>query len=544
MSETLESGILTRATILIIDSDKTTRERLERFLLLSATHKVHTATSPLLALRIIQDSKAAVSCIIFTHKPGNSGTIEFLENLRQGRWSNRMRKVPIVLHMPRQDDAVIQAADCLGANGYLIGELERDAVISTVTNVLTNGECDSPLARFPVAHVRIAGADAILIPLAQDITALPADRQRAATDAFQAAATVAGLAGAIVPLWMRIDESISFLAPPELHAALGALRPDFVTVNLNRRLSISCDHGISSGAAPGLAFYAPPAPGTVMGAGGKSGATDPESRTQEHDGGGGPQKTKSPAAGRPGAEGITRLMTPDDVTKVIAAFKQLGAEKFAKAFLREQTISRLTAGKMVPLMKEYYFSLEALRQALFRDADMRESNMFGELTLALDQALLRSLAHLPSTATPFSLNLNVQSCFTKPFEAFLEQAPAGQLTIEFRQPNIVEFYDEYVIARSMLENKGIRIAVDGILPDTIGLVSMEYVGAAMAKVSWGEGAADSFRARAKALAYILESGIELVINRVDEKAAISLGNAFGIDRFQGRLLDDLARRAA
>ncbi len=549
MSNSLEDGILSRSNILIIDGDKDVLDRLERYLLLGATRKVHTATSPLLALRVIQDTKAAVDCIICANKSGKLAAIEFLENLRQGRWSNRLRKVPLILLLNRLDENVVQQADGLGANGYLIGELDRDTVIDTVTKVLAHGEAEGPLARFPLAHVRVGGADMLLIPLAEDFAALANAQQQAVMEKLQAAATTARLGGAIIPVWMTSADTIGFVAPADFHSALGALTADFIRVNINRRLSMPRDIGVSSGAARGQPFYAATAEAGAASFGvgaGAGAATAPGASASGSDTGGGSPRAKGPGSrAETGTDPMSRPMGPEDVTKVIAAFKQLGPEKFLKAFMRQQAVTRLTPGKALPILTEYYFSLDALRQALYREVDMRgSSNMFGELTLALDQAILRSVKYLPNVSTPFSLNLNVQTVFTKPFEGFLEEAPTDRLTIEFRQPNIVEFYDEYVIARTMLENKGIRIAVDGILPDTLGLVNLEYIGAYMAKVHWGEGAKEGFEARSKALKRILDEKVEIVLTRVDEKNAISLGNALGIERFQGRLVDDLVNRSA
>jgi EAL domain-containing protein (putative c-di-GMP-specific phosphodiesterase class I) len=196
-------------------------------------------------------------------------------------------------------------------------------------------------------------------------------------------------------------------------------------------------------------------------------------------------------------------------------------------------------------MREYFISLEMLRKALFPDANLRRSGqLFGDLTLTLDQAMIRSIKYLPDLTSPFSINLNVQSVFTKNFEVFLAQAPLDLLTIEFRQPNVVEYFDEYLTGRDLLRAKGIRIAIDQIFPDTFGLVNLELIGASMAKIHWGESAAEIFRERQRSFRNILDMGVELVMTRVDETAAFAVGASMGIRKFQGHLIEDLMKKTA
>ena len=241
-----------------------------------------------------------------------------------------------------------------------------------------------------------------------------------------------------------------------------------------------------------------------------------------------------------------RDLTHEDVGKVILGFKQLGPENFLKGFMRSQRVAMQQPGKSItPVMREYFMSLELLRKALFPDVNLRRSgHLFGDLTMALDQAMMRSIAYLPDIAAPFSINLNVQSVFTKNFEVFIGRAPLDLLTIEFRQTNIVEFYDEFVTARELLRDKGVRIAVDQIFPDTLGLVNLDFLGASMAKLHWGEGAADILKERQHAFAHILETGIGLVMTHVDEAAALTVGASMGIRQFQGYLVENLIKKAA
>lgn len=75
--------------------------------------------------------------------------------------------------------------------------------------------------------------------------------------------------------------------------------------------------------------------------------------------------------------------------------------------------------------------------------------------------------------------------FTAAFADFMDQTSKEKLarmTFEFRQADIVEHFDEFEIARGMIEAMGTSIGVDKIFPQTPGLVDLDYIGAKYAKV--------------------------------------------------------------
>jgi EAL domain-containing protein (putative c-di-GMP-specific phosphodiesterase class I) len=153
--------------------------------------------------------------------------------------------------------------------------------------------------------------------------------------------------------------------------------------------------------------------------------------------------------------------------------------------------------------------------------------------------MMRSIAYLPKVESGYSINLNIQSAFPPPFENALRAASTQDLTIEFGQSNIVEFYDEFVTARSLLESRGINISVDRIFPDTFGLVNLAYVGARSAKLNWA--GLDRWKdVRIKAFRHIVDAGISLTVSRVDAAAAIDLSAQLGFKRFQGFYVDRIA----
>jgi hypothetical protein len=247
--------------------------------------------------------------------------------------------------------------------------------------------------------------------------------------------------------------------------------------------------------------------------------------------------------------GKLRALSEDDLKTVMHAYRQIGAEKFITSFVRNQPVAQRTQGKsMQTVMNECFISIDSLRKPLFIDVELRGTGrMFDEFTLVLDQIMLRAFKRIDTGGTRWSINMNVESVFTRAFEHFLEEMPndvLSQIIFEFRQPNIVENFDEFLVARSLIHSSGAKIAVDRIFPHTLGLVDLEYIGASIAKVHWRSDAEETFKQRERALRYLREGGVQPVLIRVDDAHALEVGTEHGITMFQGFLIDDMMKKAA
>jgi hypothetical protein len=245
-----------------------------------------------------------------------------------------------------------------------------------------------------------------------------------------------------------------------------------------------------------------------------------------------------------------RPLSPDDLENILHAFKKFGADKFLKAFMRDQMVVQAKPGaEPRPNMHEYFVSMDALRKPLFIDVEMRASGpLFNEFTRVLDQIVLRSFSHMTTlTPMPFSLNVNVVTTFTAAFADFMDQTPKetlSRIVFEFRQADVVEHFDEFEVARGMIKAMGANIGVDKIFPQTLGLVDLDYIGAKYAKVHWRTGAEDMLRERGKTFKYMRECGIQPVLIRVDNMKALALGAELGVDMFQGFAIDNMLRAKA
>jgi DNA-binding response OmpR family regulator len=77
--------IIARTRFLVVDSEAAVGEGLRRFLLAEGSPAVHVAPSTILALRVLQDRRSPVDCVICAHRPEALSAVEFLTNLRGGR---------------------------------------------------------------------------------------------------------------------------------------------------------------------------------------------------------------------------------------------------------------------------------------------------------------------------------------------------------------------------------------------------------------------------------------------------------------------------
>ncbi|MEQ8664567.1 MAG: hypothetical protein RIC16_02485 [Rhodospirillales bacterium] len=244
-----------------------------------------------------------------------------------------------------------------------------------------------------------------------------------------------------------------------------------------------------------------------------------------------------------------RPIRESDIERVLKVKDHVGAQDFAKLFLNSQPISIVRPNQPVtPVMNEYFVALDALRKHAFPDVELRGAgNLFAQLTLTLDTILLGIFNSVVPGGTRATLNLNVESVFTKSFEQFCNQrgdAALTNLVFEFRQVNILQHFDQFDVAASLIRERGGVVAVDAIFPETLGIVNIGRLGAEMAKVFWRPGAEAIIPDMADDIAAMQESGCMIIMSRVDEDTAVEIGHPLGITMYQGFYVDDLIKHNA
>lgn len=241
-----------------------------------------------------------------------------------------------------------------------------------------------------------------------------------------------------------------------------------------------------------------------------------------------------------------RGLREQDIHRVRQVLNHIGPDAFAKLFITRQPIVVLKDGdQMSVAMYEYYVAMDNLRKHAFPDVELRGSgNLFNQLTVELDGILMSIYDDIVPKGTPASINLNVESVFTPTFEKFHQKRGEdgfASLVFEFRQPNILQHFDQYEVAANMIRERSGNIAVDAVFPETIGIVNLNRLGVSMAKVFWRQGAESIMPDFAEEIAEMQQRGRMIIMSRVDEDIAVEVGHSFGISMYQGFYVDRLMK---
>ena len=240
----------------------------------------------------------------------------------------------------------------------------------------------------------------------------------------------------------------------------------------------------------------------------------------------------------------TRSLHINDIKLVEDLSRELGPHSFSRAFIRSQELAEITPGqKPVHIMSEYYASMDMLRRHALKGVEMRGSgNLFNQLTILLDQSVLISFKDSNPEGMPCSLNMNVESVFTRGFEEFFNTTDPtilSNITFEFRQANIIQNFDEFAVACELIRSRGGKIAVDAIFPETIGLVNLHRLKIEIAKVFWRQNAESVLPGCRDDIRIQQEGGVRFAFARVDDQLALDIGQELGVTLFQGFYVDRL-----
>jgi len=254
--------------------------------------------------------------------------------------------------------------------------------------------------------------------------------------------------------------------------------------------------------------------------------------------------------GRTGEKAMdVRPLQQEDIKMVLEVHRKVGSEQFKQVFVQSQRMADFKPGQEPKeLMKEYFIRMDSLKKHVFPNVELRGTgNLFNQLTITLDRVLIGAFDEINPRRYPCSVNLNVESVFTKAFEEFLGEADESSLAnivFEFRQDNILQHFDEFELAANLIASKGGTVAVDAVFPETVGLVNLPRLHATFAKIFWRPGADEVLPAQAEEIKRMQSQGLIFVLARLDDEMGIQVGHDLGITVFQGFYIDDLLGSSA
>ena len=242
-----------------------------------------------------------------------------------------------------------------------------------------------------------------------------------------------------------------------------------------------------------------------------------------------------------------RTLQEEDIKMVSEISRKVGPAKFNEIFVQHQMMTDVKPGKdPKEVMKEYFVAMDALKKHVFPNVELRATgNLFNQLTVTLDRLLVKAFSQINPGRKACSINLNVESVFTKPFEEFLGEAgenKVASIVFEFRQENILQQFDQFEIATNLIKSRGGTICIDAIFPETVGLVNLNRLGAAMAKIFWRPGAEETLLQQSDEIKKMQDAGLIFIIARLDDETGIQVGHDLGIELFQGFFIDKLMEK--
>lgn len=497
---------ISRTRFLVIGGDPSLQDRIERYLLMQRAPRVFLAANALAGLRIIQDRRSQVGCIIWA----GDGGLEFLHGLRSGRWGgSSIKNLKVILIAKSKSAAFFRRAVGFAVNGVIVGMPPRDEFLSLVWRALTATEPVVPLQSLAAAHMMFGGIPILAVPLDDDYTSLApsqkADVFSSIVDAFQEFDTSAQL----VLLWRGPAGETEIRAQSDVLANLDSLTVSLAKNSCNLRLLIdlpSNDEDI------------------------------PETEIRQQPEDDSELKTHSEDKGRAKA-----LLTPITIGRVITACKKISATEYFTKFIRcQHIVGRAESGRLSRIGHEYHTDLPKLAEAHFGDVDMRKPGQwFFDLLIALDSLFIRGYSQSEAITTNVTVNFRIKTLSTPYFENFLRKVDTKTLTIELSQADIVESYDQLLSVQSVFKAKGIRLGVDNVTCDSLGLINFDDINISRLKLNWSNSLPGKFPSKIDYLKRLQNRGVELALNRIEDQHALAFGASAGIQIYQGHFIDDL-----
>lgn len=180
-----------------------------------------------------------MNCVICAHRPNELSGVEFLSNLRAGRWGGlALQQLNFILLMSTRDKAATEMADRLNVTGYIVGSLGKENVRDAIVAALDPCGAAQTAPNFKIAHLRASEMDLIVAPFPASFGRLSTEKQRQALDAVGLGAQKHQLNGAVVAIYPADNCEAAFVAPAAYDRFLSRLTVESVQKMLNRSIHV------------------------------------------------------------------------------------------------------------------------------------------------------------------------------------------------------------------------------------------------------------------------------------------------------------------
>ena len=256
--------------------------------------------------------------------------------------------------------------------------------------------------------------------------------------------------------------------------------------------------------------------------------------------------TPAPAASLAARERNDVVINPATLSQIE---RTLATADLSSMMRRQTACSVAPDFVLAPRFTELFVSIEELRQTVMPEADLAANPwLFRQLTRTLDRRVLSYLAapDVRFDGAWLSVNVNVSSLLNDIFLAFERQlGGAGPTSVAFEVQSVDVFSDiaSFLFARDFANRKGFRMFLDGVRWHDLDVVRPAALAVDMVKVLWDADLLQrGSRARECLQSLVSEVGADrVVLCRVDNRDAVTTGQALGLRLFQGHVIDAMLR---
>jgi EAL domain-containing protein (putative c-di-GMP-specific phosphodiesterase class I) len=246
--------------------------------------------------------------------------------------------------------------------------------------------------------------------------------------------------------------------------------------------------------------------------------------------------------------GETGVLDSDRARELIDAVSRIDLSTMG----RRQTVWEMVPGKPPqPRFDEFFFSIERLRHAVGENFDLaKDRALFLYLMRWLDRYMLQTLIRDHANfARPLSVNISMSTLLSQDFTTFDDQRPTDwrdRIILEVQFADLVSNLPAFLTASDGLKRRGYQRCIDGIIHQALPFINFRRFDADYIKVIWDDAL---LQLDERSLRELCEAVVEcgkgrVILARCGRREAIRVGQAMGIQLFQGWQVDQINQAIA
>jgi EAL domain-containing protein (putative c-di-GMP-specific phosphodiesterase class I) len=237
-----------------------------------------------------------------------------------------------------------------------------------------------------------------------------------------------------------------------------------------------------------------------------------------------------------------RSSRTDDLVRSLARIDLAG-------LIRRQTVWQMSPTKPAePIFDEIFVSLDRIRKAIGGSFEItKDRQLLHDVMLWLDQHLLAMVSRYHgSIMRPLSVDIHLATLLSPAFDDF-DRNPTIQtrarIIFEMQAAELTSDLPGYLSATKRLQERGYRRCLDGVTHQALLYVNFRRLDVDYVKVVWDDAMLSlDERALAELQDVIADCGSErIILTRCGRRQAIDVGQAMGIEMFQGWQVDQANR---